>query len=104
MKVKVTKVMTDEINKYFQKNGIGYTAYFVEYSPTEYNIYVGSSMCHENDYDWTKNKMKAIKIAYPDNYYAMPRYLTTDDLYKMFWKCNKTIDGFMKELHSEVEI
>ena len=104
MKVKVTKVMTSEINKYFKKNGIGYTAYFVEYTPNEYSIYVGSTMCHEDDYDWTKNVMKAIKIAYPDSYYAMPRYLTSNDLYKLFRKCNKTLEGFMKELYSEVEI
>lgn len=104
MQVKVSKVMVKFLNDNLLKSK-GYKAVFNEITTDQYSLYVSYDiMDHENDYNYNTAKMKSIKILYPDNYYAVPRFLTTNDLVKIFKNSDKTVQGFLNELWNEIEI
>ena len=104
MQVKVSKVMVKFLNNNLLKSK-GYKAVFNEMTTDQYCLYVNYNiMDHENDYNYNTGKMKSIKILYPDNYYAVPRFLTTNDLVKIFKNSDKTVQGFLNELWNEIEI
>ena len=102
MIVSVTKKMAEAINKRVRE--MGYKAVLETLTPNEFSIYVGSVFNHDEDYDVTTGQMKAIKIIYPDSYYAYPRYLTTKELRSVYRNSNGTYEGFMEELAELVEI
>lgn len=104
MQVKVSKVMVKFLNDNLLKSK-GYKAVFQEFTPDQYSLYVSYNiMDNENDYNYNSGKMKSIKIVYPDNYYANSRYLTTNDLVKIFNNSDKTVSGFLNQLWNEIEI
>lgn len=104
MKVKVSKTMVKFLNDNLLKSK-GYKAVFNEMNTNQYSFYVSYEiMDHENDYNYNTAKMKSIKILYPDDYYAVPRFLTTNDLVKIFKNSDKTVQGFLNELWNEIEI
>ena len=102
MIVVVTKKMADAINKRVSK--MGYTAIMETMTPNEYSIKVGNVFHHDEDYNITTGRMQVIMIIYPDNYYAMPHYLTTKELRAAYHNSNGTYDGFMDEIAELVEI
>lgn len=104
MKVMVSKTMVNKINAFFKKVGTNYHAAYVEMPLNKYLVYVGGGYDNKLDFKPSINMMKAIRIEYPPSMFAMNRFLTTNDLSKIFHKCDKTLDGFMKELYAEVEI
>lgn len=104
MKVMVSKTMVNKINAFFKTAGIKYHAAYVEMPLDRYLLYVGSGYDNKLDFKPSVNKMKAIRIEYPPSMFAMNRFVTTNDLSKIFHKSDKTLDGFMKELYAEVEI
>jgi len=104
MNVMVSKIMVNKINAFFKKVGTNYHAAYVEMPLDRYLLYVGSGYDNRLDFKPSINMMKAIRIEYPPSMFAMNRFLTTNDLSKIFHKCDKTLDGFMKELYAEVEI
>ena len=59
---------------------------------------------NENDYLPASGEMRAIKIVYPSEYYAMPQYLTSAALVKIFRKTDKTFNGFMSAVLDEISI
>lgn len=104
MQVKVSKTMAKFLNENLLKSK-GYKAVFQEFTPDQYSLYVSYNiMDHENDYNYNTGKMKSIKILYPDNYYAVPRFLTTNDLVRIFKNSDKTVSGFLNQLWNEIEI
>lgn len=104
MQVKVSKVMAKFLNENLLKSK-GYKAVFQEFTPDQYSLYVSYNiMDNENDYNYNSGKMKSIKIVYPDDYYAVPRFLTTNDLVKIFKNSDKTVSGFLVQLWNEIEI
>ena len=104
MQVKVSKTMVKFLNNNLLKSK-GYKAVFNEMTTDQYFLSVSYDiMDHENDYNYNTGKMKSIKILYPDNYYAVPRFLTTNDLVKIFKNSDKTVQGFLNELWNEIEI
>lgn len=104
MVVKVSKVMVKFMNENVL-NGTGMVADYCEMSQQNYELYVHYDLfSHENDFNAKNGKMKAIKILYPDEYYAMPKYLTTNDLVRVFRGSDKTVESFVKCLLNEVEI
>lgn len=107
MKVKVSKTMLKEMIKYFEKkkeyNGYGF--WYCEMSPEQFRYCVDYNGIweHETDYDYTKNKIKVLEITYPEEFYANDKYLTTKDLVKCFRNSDKTLNGFMEQIASEIE-
>lgn len=105
MKVQATTTMTKELNKYFKANNIPFNAVYESMSENAYKWYVSTDIWdNEADYIPQSGKMRAIKIYYPDNYYATPRYLTSRDLVRVFRKSDKTFNGFMKDLYDDIAV
>lgn len=100
MVVKVTKKMASVLAKEFKDYEIEYQ----EMTEQVYSYCVDiDSFKHENDYDFITNKFKVIKIIYPADYYALPSYLTTNDLLKCFEKSDKTYNSFIEKVKDEIE-
>ena len=98
MKIKVSKVMAKELAKAF-KNREGYKDCKVEYiemGAFDFSMQVDAShFAHEVDWDMAKSKFKVIRVLYPYDWYANPRYITTKDLDWAFEHCDKTYEGFI---------
>lgn len=105
MNVQVSKTMTNEINNYFKTNGIPYAAIYETMTPAAYgwNVDIYAEQ-HEDDFLPASGKMRAIKILYPGELYACPRYITSRELSQVFRKSNKTLAGFMRDLYDEIAI
>ena len=87
MKVKVSKVFANFINKTAKELNIKVTAKVVEYSQNEYKWNVDYNLFRAydyGDYNIENGKYKAIMLLYPEEYYATPKFLTTCELTKEF--------------------
>jgi hypothetical protein len=88
MQVKVSKVLTKELNKRFKERD-GFKGY--------------NAVCQSGMDFWGIEK-KVITIYYPANYYAFPRDLDDNDLLRVYKDSDKTFDGFFGSLLDFVEI
>lgn len=103
MKVKVTKTMAKELKKNFE--GKEYQITFQKIPTDIYRINVSYDLIeNEEDYNMEDNTFNIIKVNYPAEYYAMPRYLTSRDLRRAYRESDKTYDGFMRTVESLIEI
>lgn len=93
MKLTITKTFVKELNKALKKNNVPYTAI---YTPCNY------STC-SIDYDSKTKQYKCIGIHYPPEYYAIPQYLTTYDLNRVFIP-GDTIETYMQRLIDYIAI
>ena len=101
MKVKATNPMTKLLNE----NLSAYLFRLEKFTPDQFKVFVDVDIWkNEADYNPTTGKMQAIKVIYPDEYYSMPRYLTTYDLVKIFRRSDKTMTGFIQAVKDEIEI
>lgn len=105
MRVQATKVMTNAINKYLQEHGEKMRAEYRTASPEHYKTYVDYDLWNnEGDYLPEQARMRYIQIIYPEHFYAMPGYLTTRELLKIFKKSDKTYNGFMDAVLEAISI
>ena len=109
MKIKVSKVFADFINKTAKELGFSAEASVVTMSENAYRMNVGFGAQLDaddyGDYDWSTGKYKAIRVCYPDSYYAMPTYLTTAALQREYRSTNvSNVDGLKQMLRSMCEI
>lgn len=81
MKVQVTKTLCKELKKNIKSFDIEYIELPLnQYKSTiDFDIYD-----HEIDYNFEKGVFKAFKIIYPYDCYALPQYITTKDLKRLF--------------------
>ena len=59
------------------------------------------------DYDYNRGVFKYIAVMYPDEYYALPNYLTTYDLNKLFMEVKHdgiVFDEFAKHVMNAMEV
>lgn len=105
MKIQATQVMAREIAKAAKAKGLEYKVKQVMLTDREYGWYVGDIYDAEDygDYSDTTNKYRAIRIEYPDNYYACPRYISTMELHHLFSK-GDTLTEYMAKVLDEIEI
>lgn len=106
MKVKVSKVFADFINKTAKELGFKAEASVVTMSERGYRLNVGLDAALDaednGDYDWAEDEYKVIKVLYPEEYYAMPTYLTTASLTKEFRRRGVTTEAELKEMVKEM--
>lgn len=106
MKVKVSKVFADFINKTAKELGIKCEAQVVTMSERGYRLNVGLDAMLDaqdtGDYDWAEDEYKVIKVLYTEEYYAMPTYLTTASLTKEFRRRGVNTDAELKEMVKEM--
>ena len=101
MLVKATNPMT----KFLKNNFPAYNFRLEKFTLEQFKIFVDIDIfSHENDYNPTTNKIQAIKVIYPDEFYALPRYITTNELIKAFRRSDKTTAGFIQAIRDEIEI
>lgn len=93
MKVRVSKVMAKVLAKAIQE----YKIIWEDMTPRDYDVYVGGLCGYFDNY-------RAIKVIYPDSYYACPRYITTNDLVKAFKSSDGTLDSFIEQIRDMIEI
>ena len=101
MKVKVTKTMTAALNKHFPE----WSFSFLRLSQDAYRTEVDYS-CIDNyqDWDYTRNCMNVIRLDYPATDYALPRFITTNDLLNICRHSNGTLESFMDAAYQELAI
>lgn len=93
------------MRKFLSDNIPEYNFIIEKMSLDEYRIKVDYELIyHTDDLRSSDNKMQAIKVIYPADFYAIDRYLTTKDLVKIFNHSDKTADGFIKAVKDEIEI
>lgn len=102
MKLKATKTLANELNKMIDNCNI----YGVRMREREYALRVDfDTYKHDNDFDCKTNTFGVIVVEYPSNYYACNKYITTNDLVKIWKNTNdKTINGLAKAFCEFVEI
>ena len=97
--------MTKAINDYLKSKGEKMVAVYETMSREAYKIKVDFGIWgNENDYLPACDKMRAVKIVYPPEYYAMPQYLTSRELVKIFRKTDKTYNGFMDAVLDAISV
>lgn len=105
MQVKATAKFTNFINNLFKAAGNGYRATLDKLTPEEYERIVDyNAIFHENDYNYKTNTFQAIRITYPADLYAIDKYITTNELIKIFRRSDHTATDFFKKLMDEIEV
>ena len=102
MKVKVSKIFAAYINKSAKALGFKAEASVVEMSERAYRLNVGLDAMLDaqdnGDYDWAKDEYKVIRVTYPDEYYATPKYLTTASLNREFRRRGVTTENELQQM------
>lgn len=105
MKVLATKTMTKAINDFLKQSGERMRAVYETMSRRAFETNVDFDFWdNERDYLPASGEMRAIKIVYPSEYYALPRYLTSAALVKLYRRSNGTYKDFMREVLEEIAI
>lgn len=101
MKVKASQVMVKELKKHIQE----YSITLEKLSERAFSLYVDiDSYKHDADYNINTGLFNVIKVSYPYECYAMPKYITTADLLKVFKNSDKTLNGFIESFKEYVAI
>jgi len=104
MKIQVSKTMVNFINKMNKNNELHIDhAELKWFHERGYVLNVSDALDAEQhgdmDFDDEGNYIyKCIMIVYPDNYYAMPRYISTCELSKEMKRRNVTTEEELKEM------
>lgn len=102
MKVKVSKVFADFINKTAKELGFKAEASVVKMSERAYCLNVGLNAMLDaqdtDDYDWGEDEYKVIRVVYPEDYCACPQYLTTTALNNEFKRMGVTTADELKAM------
>jgi len=113
MKVQATKTMTNALNKELKGTRFDGLMRFewVTMGSDIYTRLVSSNFDDiDNDYNWNTGKCRAIKVVYPDGYYAMDNYITTRDLLSLFhsgstlYDPGDTVETFAMKVFERYEI
>lgn len=104
MKVKVSKVFADYLNKLAKQGVLDIDHAEVKtFSERGYTLNVGdpwdAEQYGDDDFDDEGNLVyKAIVVVYPDEYYALPKYLSTELLTTTFNWFKVTNEEELKEM------
>jgi hypothetical protein len=103
MKLRTTKKLAKLLNDKIKN----YTIRHEKLSRIVFERNVDSySFDHDVDYDYTTNTYNVFIVDYPPEYYAIPRYITTKDLRRIFNsnKCDGTLENFIQAFYNDIEI
>ena len=87
MKIQVSKKMVTELNKAAKKARAPFKFYYSQCTPEEYAVCVNYDVWSNADYDFNGENglMRFISVKYAPELYAVPQYLTTILLNKIFY-------------------
>lgn len=92
MKVQVTKVMANLLNKEIPE----FTFRLEKHSTGWWS--------DPDDYDCKTGLTKFLVVYYPASYYALPQSFSTKDLVQCFRRSDRTLEGFIKQVKDMVMI
>lgn len=100
MKVKVSKTMVKELNKYAKNLEFAYRECNIDTYRTcvNYDVFGNNA-----DYNTKTGLMKFIQVNYPSEYYALPQYLTTRELLKML-DSGDTVESYCNRVVSNMQV
>lgn len=98
MKIAATKVFARFINSTAAKMGFQANAEIVYFSEMGYKMNVNIWGPDWVDYDAKRDKFRAIRVVYPNDYHANPTYLTTPELCKEFRRRGVTDIAALQEM------
>lgn len=104
MKLMVSKVMAKTLNSALKTKDMK-----IEYDEMSYDRYrlcvSYNALEHTNDWSFEKSAFKVLRVVYPDDYCAVDRYVTTNDLQRILHNTNKnTLEEFANEFYKEYQI
>jgi hypothetical protein len=107
MKIKVSKVFANYINKCAKEMGFKAEAYVETMSENQYRFCVGNvfDAMDNGDCDMDdegRDVFKVIAISYPCDYYAPTTYLTTEQLNKEWRRRNGKTEQDLREMIREL--
>lgn len=106
MKLIVSKTFANYINKCAKEMGFKVHAQVINFDRTGYTANVDSvyEAVYYGDYFEKDGEMKfqAIQLTYPDDYYAMPQYLTTKRIHKEWASRNGKNESDLREMIKEL--
>lgn len=105
MKIAATKKMATTISEAARAAGMPYAIELVKIPHDVYSWVVGGDpwdACDWGDYD-SSGRLKVIKVTYPAEYYAMPGYLTTKELNRLYM-AGDTITTYAARVLEAIEI
>lgn len=109
MKVKVTKKMAKMLDTAAKDRNMSFDYREMKDNGDGYRFCIGDPWIAEEygDYDYNRGVFKYIAVMYPDEYYALPNYLTTYDLNKLFMEVKHdgiVFDEFAKHVMNAMEV
>jgi hypothetical protein len=77
----------------------------IRLAPDAYKAFVDIDVWkHEDDFLESSNTLRVAKLIYPAEDYAMPAYITTQDLKRCLAMSDRTWDGFFSKVREEYAI
>ena len=102
MRLILSNQMVKELKK--ELNGIA-DVKLVKIYPETYKACVDYDLWkHEDDFSATTNTLRAAQVIYPAESYALPAYITSQDLKRCFAMSDRTWNGFFNEIRNEYAI
>ena len=105
MKVQVSKVFASFINQVAKDRNLNFSAEVVEIPSNSYGFLIGHYWSAYNDYNAKTGQFRAICIQYPREYYAPNRYISTNELNRLFrFYGVETVDDLSNMIADEFSI
>lgn len=108
MKAKATAKMTSELNKYLIKTGKADLMHFylIKCGVDFYRLNIGDPFqaVFDEDQESTTGLLKAIKCEYPEDFYALPQYLTTYNLRAIATGAGGDYNAFMRSVIDYMQV
>ena len=102
MKVKATNPMKTAINAALNGEAV---ASIEKLTPDVFRAFIDFSLFdHLEDYNTKTGLYQVIKITYPPECFAVPQYLTTKDLARIFRNSDRSYNGFFEALRDYIAI
>ena len=102
MKVKVTNVMAKLMGQLIAQ---AESVKVLKMTPEQYERMVDCDLFrNEDDFDFETRKFKVIRIEYKADLCALPYYVTTRDLVRLYRNGDKTYGGFCEDIKAEYAV
>ena len=106
MNIKVSKVFAKFINNTAKEMGFKCEAEVVTLSENQMRMFMGTEGMFDaddyGDYDWEQCKYKAIRVVYPDDYYACPLFIGTGMLLREWRRIGGKTEQDLKDMLREM--
>lgn len=105
MRIAATKKMVAVLNRAAVAAGKPYKFSYSTLNTGAYAWSVGDiwAAYDYGDYNSRTGKMRAVRVSYPYEYYAAPRYISTAELSSIY-RAGDTLDGFISRVFDRVDI